>query len=171
MTVARVKTQPKLKWEKLQEIVVPSESVIELQTNQYQIKMKKFIAISLAVLAIASIAFVGVYAATKTAATAEVAEVVDLSDVTVTAYNGNTQLLTMSGPDCAAVFYVLPTEVKAQISAEWDKFTNVAKSKGVYSGVKYSLEKDKFTFQYGGYKVIATNLSSEEIHKIISKIE
>lgn len=129
--------------------------------------MKKFIAISLSMLAIASIAFFSV-AATKAS---EVAETVDLSDVTVTAYEGNNEFASMSGLDCLSVFYVLPTNVKTQIATEWNKFSKVAKSKGTYAGVKYSFTEDKCTFQYGGYKVVATNLSPEEISKIFLKIE
>ena len=132
--------------------------------------MKKFIAISLSVLAIASIAFFSV-AAITTKAASEVAETVDLSDVTVTAYEGNNEFASMSGLDCLSVFYVLPTNVKTQIATEWNKFSKVAKSKGTYAGVKYSFTEDKCTFQYGGYKVVATNLSPEEISKIFLKIE
>ena len=130
--------------------------------------MKKFITISLSVLAIASIVFFSV--ATKAAAS-EVSEVVDLSDVTVTAYEGNNEFVSMSGLDCLSVFYVLPTNVKTQIATEWNKFSKVAKSKGTYAGVKYSFIDDKCTFQYGGCKVVATNLSPEEISKIFLKIE
>ena len=131
--------------------------------------MKKFIAISLSVLAIASIAFFSV--ATTKAAASEVSEVVDVSDVTVTAYEGNNEFASMSGLDCLSVFYVLPTNVKTQIATEWNKFSKVAKSKGTYAGVKYSFTDDKCTFQYGGCKVVATNLSPEEISKIFLKIE
>ena len=133
--------------------------------------MKKFIAILLSVLAIASIAFFSVAAITKKAATSEVAETVNLSDVIVTAYEGNNEFASMSGLDCLSVFYVLPTNVKTQIATEWNKFSKVAKSKGTYAGVKYSFTEDKCTFQYGGCKVVATNLSPEEISKIFLKIE
>lgn len=133
--------------------------------------MKKFITISLLVLAIASIAFFSVTTITTKAAASEVAETIDLSDVIVTAYEGNNEFVSMSGLDCLSVFYVLPTNVKTQIATEWNKFSKVAKSKGTYAGVKYSFAEDKCIFQYGGCKVVVTNLSPEEISKIFLKIE
>lgn len=124
--------------------------------------MKKIIASLVALLAIACIA-VGLRAATAETTT-------DLSHVKVTAYRGSTPLISMSGPDCASVFYVLPLEVKTRIADEWDKFASVAREQGSYSGVKYSLKKD-LTFEWNGYKIVATNVTPELIDRILSTIE
>ena len=124
--------------------------------------MKKIIASLVALLAIACIA-VGLRAATAETTT-------DLSHVKVTAYRGSTPLISMSGPDCASVFYVLPLEVKTRIADEWDKFASVAREQGTYSGVKYSLKKD-LTFEWNGYKIVATNVTPELIDRILSTIE
>lgn len=124
--------------------------------------MKKIIASLVALLAIACIA-VGLRAATAETTT-------DLSHVKVTAYRGSTPLISMSGPDCASVFYVLPLEVKTRIADEWDKFASVAREQGSYSGVKYSLKKD-LTFEWNGYKIVATNVTPELINRILSTIE
>ena len=124
--------------------------------------MKKIIASLVALLAIAYIA-VGLRAATAETTT-------DLSHVKVTAYRGSTPLISMSGPDCASVFYVLPLEVKTRIADEWDKFASVAREQGTYSGVKYSLKKD-LTFEWNGYKIVAANVTPELINRILSTIE
>jgi hypothetical protein len=124
--------------------------------------MKRIIASLVALLAIACIA-VGLRAATAETAT-------DLSHVKVTAYRGSTPLISMSGPDCASVFYVLPLDVKTRIADEWDKFASVARKQGTYSGVKYSLKKD-LTFEWNGYKIVATNVTPELINRILSTIE
>ena len=124
--------------------------------------MKKIIASLVALLAIACIA-VGLRAATAETTT-------DLSHVKVAAYRGSTPLISMSGPDCASVFYVLPLEVKTRIADEWDKFASVAREQGSYSGVKYSLKKD-LTFEWNGYKIVATNVTPELINRILSTIE
>ena len=124
--------------------------------------MKKIIASLVALLAIACIA-VGLRAATVESTT-------DLSHVKVTAYRGSTPLISMSGPDCASVFYVLPLEVKTRIADEWDKFASVAREQGTYSGVKYSLKKD-LTFEWNGYKIVATNVTPELVNRILSTIE
>ena len=124
--------------------------------------MKKIIASLVALLAIACIA-VGLRAATAETTT-------DLSHVKVTAYRGSTPLISMSGPDCASVFYVLPLEVKTRIADEWDKFASVAREQGTYSGVKYSLKKD-LTFEWNGYKIVAANVTPELINRILSTIE
>lgn len=124
--------------------------------------MKKIIASLVTVLAVACIA-IGLRAATAETTT-------DLSHVKVTAYRGSTPLISMSGPDCASVFYVLPLEVKTRIADEWDKFASVAREQGSYSGVKYSLKKD-LTFEWNGYKIVATNVTPELINRILSTIE
>lgn len=124
--------------------------------------MKRIIASLVALLAIACIA-VGLRAATAETAT-------DLSHVKVTAYRGSTPLISMSGPDCASVFYVLPLDVKTRIADEWDKFASVARKQGTYSGVKYSLKKD-LTFEWNGYKIVATNVTPELVNRILSTIE
>jgi hypothetical protein len=124
--------------------------------------MKKILASLVAVLAIACVT-VGLRAATAETAT-------DLSHVKVTAYRGSTPLISMSGADCASVFYVLPLEVKTRIADEWDKFAVAAREQGTYSGVKYSFKKD-LTFELNGYKVIATNVTPELVNRILSTIE
>ena len=124
--------------------------------------MKKIIASLVAVLAIACIA-VGLRAATSETAT-------DLSNVKVTAYQGSTPLISMSGADCASVFYVLPQDVKTLIATEWNKFADVARGQGSISGVKYSFKKD-LTLEYNGYKIVATNVTPELISRILSAIE
>ena len=124
--------------------------------------MKKIFASLVAVLAIACIA-VGLRAANTETTT-------DLSHVKVTAYQGSTPLISMSGADCASVFYVLPLDVKTRIANEWDKFANVARGQGSYSGVRYSFKKD-LTLEYNGYKIVATNVTPELISRILSTIE
>ena len=124
--------------------------------------MKKVIASLVAVLAIACIA-VGLRAATSETTT-------DLSQVKVTAYQGSTPLISMSGADCASVFYVLPLDVKTRIANEWDKYANVAREQGSYSGVRYSFKKD-LTLECNGYKIVATNVTPELISRILSTIE
>lgn len=124
--------------------------------------MKKIIASLVAMLAIACIA-VGLRAATSETAT-------DLSHVKVTAYRGSTPLISMSGADCASVFYVLPLDVKTRIANEWDKFAGVAREQGTYAGVKYSFKKD-LTIEYDGYKIVATNVTPEVVNRILSTIE
>ncbi len=124
--------------------------------------MKKIFASVIALLAVACIA-IGLRAATAETTT-------DLSHVKVTAYRGSTPLISMSGPDCASVFYVLPLDVKTRIADEWDKFTSVAREQGTYSGVKYSLKKD-LTFEWNGYKIVATNVTPELVNRILSTIE
>lgn len=124
--------------------------------------MKKIIASLVAVLAIACIA-VGLRAATYETTT-------DLSNVKVTAYQGSTHLISMSGADCASVFYVLPPEVKTRIANEWKKFASIAREQGTYSGVRYSFKKD-LTLECNGYKIVATNVTPELISRILSTIE
>jgi len=124
--------------------------------------MKKIFASVIALLAVACIA-IGLRAATAETTT-------DLSHVKVTAYRGSTPLISMSGPDCASVFYVLPLDVKTRIANEWDKFAAVAREQGTYSGVKYSLKKD-LTFEWNGYKIVATNVTPELVNRILSTIE
>ncbi len=124
--------------------------------------MKKIFASVIALLAVACIA-IGLRAATAETTT-------DLSHVKVTAYRGSTPLISMSGPDCASVFYVLPLDVKTRIADEWDKFASVAREQGTYSGVKYSLKKD-LTFEWNGYKIVATNVTPELVNRILSTIE
>ena len=124
--------------------------------------MKKIFASVIALLAVACIA-IGLRAATAETTT-------DLSNVKVTAYRGSTPLISMSGPDCASVFYVLPLDVKTRIANEWDKFANVARGQGSYSGVRYSFKKD-LTLEYDGYKIVATNVTPELISRILSTIE
>ena len=121
--------------------------------------MKKIIASLVAVLAIACIA-VGLRAATSDANT-------DLSHVKVTAYQGSTPLISMSGADCLSVFYVLPANVKTRIADEWQKFANVARERGTYAGVKYAFTQD-ITVEYNGYKVVATNMTPEMIGRILA---
>ena len=123
--------------------------------------MKKFIASLVAVLAIACIA-VGLRAATS--------ETTDLSQVKVTAYQGSTPLLSMSGADCVSVFHVLPSDVKTRIIGEWNKFAPTAPRQGSIAGVKYSL-KDDLTLEYRGYKIVATNVSFELIGRILATAE
>ena len=84
--------------------------------------MKKIIASLVAVLAVACIA-VGLRAATAETAT-------DLSQVKVTVFRGTTPLISLSGADCASVFYVLPLDVKTQIADAWEKFAKVAREQG-----------------------------------------
>ena len=124
--------------------------------------MKKIFASVIALLAVACIA-IGLRAATAETTT-------DLSHVKVTAYRGSTPLISMSGPDCASVFYVLPLDVKTRIANEWDKFASVAREQGTYSGVKYSIKKD-MTFAWNGYKIVATNVTPELVNRILSTIE
>lgn len=124
--------------------------------------MKKIFASVIALLAVACIA-IGLRAAIAETTT-------DLSHVKVTAYRGSTPLISMSGPDCASVFYVLPLDVKTRIANEWDKFASVAREQGTYSGVKYSLKKD-LTFEWNGYKIVAINVTPELVNRILSTIE
>lgn len=124
--------------------------------------MKKIFASAIALLAVACIA-IGLRAATAETTT-------DLSHVKVTAYRGSTPLISMSGPDCASVFYVLPLDVKTRIADEWDKFTSVAREQGTYSGIRYSLKKD-LTFEWNGYRIVATNVTPELVNRILSTIE
>ena len=124
--------------------------------------MKKIFASFAALLAIACVA-VGLRAET-TETTA------DLSQVKVTAYRGATPLISLSGADCASVFYVLPLEVKTRIADEWDKFARTAREQGSYSGVKYSF-KENLSFEWNGYKVVATNVTPELVNRILSTIE
>jgi hypothetical protein len=125
--------------------------------------MKKIFASLVVLLAIASVA-VGLRAATNDETST------DLSQVKVTAYRGATPLISMSGTDCASVFYVLPLEVKTRIADEWDKFARTAREQGSYSGVKYSFRKD-LTFEWNGYKIVATNVTPELVNRILSTIE
>ena len=90
--------------------------------------MKKIFASLIAVLAIACIA-IGLRAANAETPT-------DLSNVKVTAYQGSKPIISMSGPDCAAVYYVLPRDVKNRITDEWNKFNSIAREHGIYAGVK-----------------------------------
>ena len=120
--------------------------------------MKKNLVTLVAVLAVAGVA-IGLRAATVNPAT-------DLSDVKVTAYQGSTPFISMSGADCVSVFYVLPTDVKNRIADEWSKFNRVAREQGTYAGVKYSIKQD-MTFSCNGYKVVATNLTPEMIQRIL----
>lgn len=124
--------------------------------------MKKILASLVAVLAVACIA-VGLRAATAETTT-------DLSQVKVTAYRGSTPLLSMSGADCASVFYVLPLDVKTRIANAWDQFSRVARSQGTYAGVKYSFKKD-LTFEYNGYRIVASNATPELVNQVLSTIE
>ena len=124
--------------------------------------MKKIFASAIALLAVACIA-IGLRAATAETTT-------DLSHVKVTAYRGSTPLISMSGPDCASVFYVLPLDVKTRIADEWDKFNSVAREQGTYSGIRYSLKKD-LTFEWNGYRIVATNVTPELVNRILSTIE
>ena len=124
--------------------------------------MKKIFASVIALLAVACIA-IGLRAAIAETTT-------DLSHVKVTAYRGSTPLISMSGPDCASVFYVLPLDVKTRIANEWDKFASVEREQGTYSGVKYSLKKD-LTFEWNGYKIVAINVTPELENRILSTIE
>lgn len=124
--------------------------------------MKKIFTSFVALLAVACIA-VGLHAAASETTT-------DLSHVKVTAYRGTTPLISMSGPDCASVFNVLPLDVKTRIADEWDKFSHVAREQGSYAGVKYSFKKD-LTLEYNGYRIVATNITPELISRILSTIE
>ena len=125
--------------------------------------MKKIFAPLVAVLAIACIA-IGLRAATSETTT-------DLSRVKVTAYQGTTPLISMSGADCASVFYVLPPDVKTRIADEWNKFAPTAPSHGSIAGVKYSFANDDLTLQYKGYQIVATNVSFEMIGRILATAE
>ena len=120
--------------------------------------MKKNLVTLVAVLAVAGVA-IGLRAATVNPAT-------DLSDVKVTAYQGSTPFISMSGADCVSVFYVLPTDVKNRIADEWSKFNRVAREQGTYAGVKYSIKQD-MTFSCNGYNVVATNVTTEMIQRIL----
>ena len=120
--------------------------------------MKKILITLSAVLAAAGIAL-GVSAATVTPAT-------DLSNVKVEVYQGSSQLFAMSGADCFTVYNVLPVNVKTYLADEWNKFNNVARTRGTYAGVKYSIKQD-MTFTYNGYKVVASNLTPEMVQKIV----
>ena len=124
--------------------------------------MKKIIASLAAVLAVACIA-IGLRAANSATA-------IDLSQVKVTAYRGTTPLLSMSGAECASVFHALPADVKTRIADEWDKFAPNVRKQGSISGVKYAF-KDDLTLDYGGYRVVATNLTPELIGRILSTVE
>ena len=124
--------------------------------------MKKIFASLVAVLAIACIA-VGLRAATVETTTG-------LSNVKVTAYQGSTPIISMTGANCVAVFQVLPSDVKTFISNEWGKFANVAREKGSYAGVRYSFKKD-LTLEYKGYKIVATNVTPELVNRILSTME
>lgn len=121
--------------------------------------MKKIIASLAAVLAIACIA-AGLRAATADAS-------IDLSPVKVTAYQGSTPLLSMSGADCVAVFQVLPADVKARLADEWTRFAPTARKHGTISGVKYAFNDD-FTLEYRGYKVVATHVTPDLIGRILA---
>ena len=125
--------------------------------------MKKILTICAVVLAIACMT-VGFRAATASSPDTTT----DLSKVTVTLYQGEKEIISMTGPDCASVYYVLPTNVKERIIQEWDNFTNVAREQGTYAGVKYSFKND-FIASYNGYKVVATNVTSELIHKVLTQ--
>lgn len=125
--------------------------------------MKKIFAPLVAVLAIACIA-TGLRAATSETTT-------DLAHVKVTAYQGTTPLLSMSGADCASVFYVLPPDVKTRIAGEWNKFAPTAPKHGSIAGVKYAFNNGDLTLQYKGYKIVATNVSFEMIGRILATAE
>lgn len=124
--------------------------------------MKKILVTLFAVLAVVGIA-IGLRAATVNPA-------IDLSNVKVTAYQGSTTLISMSGADCVSVYMVLPTDVKNRIADEWSKFNRVAREQGTYEGVKYSIKQD-MTFSCNGYKVVATNLTPELIQRILDLSE
>jgi hypothetical protein len=124
--------------------------------------MKKIFASLVALLAVACIA-VGLRAATTETST-------DLSNVKVTAFRGNTQLISMSGADCVSVFHVLPLDVKTRIADEWDKFASASRGQGTYCGVKYSFKKD-LTLEWNGYKIVAANVTPELVNRILSTIE
>lgn len=121
--------------------------------------MKKVFASIIAVLAIACIA-IGLRAANVETTT-------DLSNVKVTAYQGSRPIISMSGADCVSIYYVLPTDVKNRIADEWNKFNRVAREHGTYAGVKYSLKND-MSFEYNGIKVVATNVTPEMVHRILT---
>ena len=121
--------------------------------------MKKFLLSVAAMLAIACIA-VGLRAATVETTT-------NLSNVKVTAYQGSTPIISMSGADCASVYYVLPTDVKNHITDGWNKFNRVAGEHGTYAGVKYSF-KNEMSFEYNGIKVVVTNATPEMVQRILS---
>ena len=122
--------------------------------------MKKILASLAAVLAVACIA-IGLRAANSASA-------IDLSQVKVTAYRGTAPLLSMSGAECASVFRALPADVKTRIAGEWDKFAPTVRKQGAIAGVKYAF-KDDLTLEYGGYRVIATNVTPELIGRILSE--
>lgn len=124
--------------------------------------MKKSFASFAAVLAIACIA-VGLRAANVEPDT-------DLSNVKVTVYQGTTPLISMSGADCVSVFYVLPSDVKARIADEWNKFSDVARTQGTYAGVRYSFRND-WTFESNGYKVVVTNVTAEMVRRVLDLSE
>lgn len=94
----------------------------------------------------------------------------DISGVTVTAYKGDKTIVSMSGPDCVALFYVLPLDVKTRIANAWDMFAKTAGPEGTCSGVKYSFNRD-MTFEYSGLKIVATNLTPEMLSRIVDNIE
>ena len=121
--------------------------------------MKKVFASIIAVLAIACIA-IGLRAANVETTT-------DLSNVKVTAYQGSRPIISMSGADCVSIYYVLPTDVKNRIADEWNKFNRVAREQGTYAGVKYSIKND-MSFEYNGIKVVATNVTPEMVHRILT---
>lgn len=58
----------------------------------------------------------------------------------------------------------------ACIANAWDQFSRVARSQGTYAGVKYSLKQD-LTFEYNGYRVVATNATPELVNRVLSTIE
>ena len=124
--------------------------------------MKKILASLAAVLAVACIA-IGLRAANSASA-------IDLSQVKVTAYRGTAPLLSMSGAECASVFRALPADVKTRIAGEWDKFAPTVRKQGAIAGVKYAF-KDDLTLEYGGYRVVATNVTPELIGRILSRGE
>ena len=124
--------------------------------------MKKIIASLVAVLAVACIA-VGLRAATAETAT-------DLSQVKVTVFRGTTPLISLSGADCASVFYVLPLDVKTQIADAWEKFAKVAREQGTYCRIKYSF-KHGMTLERDGYKIVATNVTPELVNSVLSTTE
>lgn len=124
--------------------------------------MKKFIAIIAGVIAIATIS---VLALRANAATPETSN--ELATVNVVVSQGNKIMFSMTGMDCATIYSVLPSELKAQIISEWNMFSKVAKTEGTYSGVKYSFQNG-FSAKYQGYTVTATNVTPELIHKVLS---
>ena len=58
------------------------------------------------------------------------------------------------------------SDQQALVFGKWNKFNNVARTRGTYAGVKYSIKQD-MTFTYNGYKVVASNLTPEMVQKIV----